>query len=230
MLVVDDNATNRQIVEAYLDGCGARVEQAADGRRGADACMHAACRAGEPFELVVLDYNMPGMDGLELARAIRRAPSLRGARLVMLTSSGDHRAAAREAGRRAHARPSPSAARGCWRPSPRRSASAPASARRPTGTAPAPAVPRRGRRRTRARRRGQRDQPARDRGDARRARDRRRRRRERPRGARDARARPPTTPSSWTARCPSSTATPRPPRSAPASASAPASRACRSSR
>jgi CheY-like chemotaxis protein len=41
---------------------------------------------------------MPGMDGLDLARAVRRAPSLRGARLVMLTSSGDHRAAAREAG------------------------------------------------------------------------------------------------------------------------------------
>jgi CheY-like chemotaxis protein/HPt (histidine-containing phosphotransfer) domain-containing protein len=97
VLVVDDNATNRQIVEAYLDDCGARVEQAASGA-DALAIMHAACRAGEPFELVVLDYNMPGMDGLELARAIGRAPSLRGARLVMLTSSGDHRAAARMAG------------------------------------------------------------------------------------------------------------------------------------
>ena len=97
VLVVDDNATNRQIVEAYLDGCGARVEQAATGGEALTE-MHAACRSGAPFELVVLDYNMPGMDGLDLARAIRRAPSLRGARLVMLTSSGDHRAAAREAG------------------------------------------------------------------------------------------------------------------------------------
>jgi PAS domain S-box-containing protein len=97
VLVVDDNATNRQIVEAYLDGCGARVDQAASGGE-ALTLMHTACRAGAPFELVVLDYNMPGMDGLDLARAVRRAPSLRGAQLVMLTSSGDHRAAAREAG------------------------------------------------------------------------------------------------------------------------------------
>ena len=60
--------------------------------------MHAAARAGEPFELVVLDGQMPGMDGIELAQAISLAPSLRGARLVMLTSTTDRRAAAREAG------------------------------------------------------------------------------------------------------------------------------------
>jgi CheY-like chemotaxis protein/HPt (histidine-containing phosphotransfer) domain-containing protein len=96
-LIVDDNATNREIVAAYLGGHGARVEEAESGG-DALAAMHAACRAGTPFELVVLDFNMPGMDGLELARAIRRAPSLRGARLVMLTSSGDNRRAAREAG------------------------------------------------------------------------------------------------------------------------------------
>jgi CheY-like chemotaxis protein len=97
VLVVDDNATNRRIVAAYLQGAGGRVEQAAGGGE-ALTLMHAAARAGEPFELVLLDYSMPGMDGLDLARAIRRAPSLRGAALVMLTSSGDHRAAAREAG------------------------------------------------------------------------------------------------------------------------------------
>ena len=60
--------------------------------------MHDAARAGEPFELVVLDGQMPGMDGIELAQAISLAPSLRGARLVMLTSTTDRRAAAREAG------------------------------------------------------------------------------------------------------------------------------------
>ena len=70
--------------------------------------MHAAARAGEPFELVVLDGQMPGMDGIELAQAISLAPSLRGARLVMLTSTTDRRAAARDGRHRplpAEARP-----------------------------------------------------------------------------------------------------------------------------
>jgi CheY-like chemotaxis protein len=60
--------------------------------------MHAAARRGEPFELVVLDGQMPGMDGIELAQAIQLAPSLRDSRLVMLTSTTDRRQAAREAG------------------------------------------------------------------------------------------------------------------------------------
>ena len=75
MLVVDDNATNREILRGVprARAC-TRCDEAAS---GADAlrCMHAAAGAGEPYELVVLDCQMPEMDGLELARAIRRAPS-----------------------------------------------------------------------------------------------------------------------------------------------------------
>ena len=97
VLVVDDNATNREIVEAYLIAPGLRCETAASGTDALSA-MHAAARLGEPFELVVLDGQMPGMDGIELAQAISLAPSLRGARLVMLTSTTDRRVAAREAG------------------------------------------------------------------------------------------------------------------------------------
>jgi two-component system sensor histidine kinase/response regulator len=96
-LVVDDNATNRQILTAYLAAGGVVVEQAASAAE-ALATLHAAVRAGEPYELVVTDYRMPSMNGLELAQAIRRAPSLRSLRLVMLTSSGDHRGSARESG------------------------------------------------------------------------------------------------------------------------------------
>jgi two-component system sensor histidine kinase/response regulator len=97
VLVVDDNDTNRAIVEAYLRARDVRCEAAAS---GADALqlMHAAARAGEPFEVVILDGQMPGMDGIELARAISMAPSLRAARLIMLTSTVDRRPAAREAG------------------------------------------------------------------------------------------------------------------------------------
>jgi CheY-like chemotaxis protein len=96
-LIVDDNDTNRAIVEAYLRARDVRCQAAAS---GADAlrAMHAAARAGEPFEVVILDGQMPGMDGIELARAISLAPSLRAARLIMLTSTVDRRLDAREAG------------------------------------------------------------------------------------------------------------------------------------
>ncbi len=96
VLVVDDNDTNRAIVEAYLQA-RVRCEAAAS---GADALqlMHASARSGDPFEVVILDGQMPGMDGIELARAISMAPSLRAARLIMLTSTVDRRLDAREAG------------------------------------------------------------------------------------------------------------------------------------
>jgi two-component system sensor histidine kinase/response regulator len=97
VLVVDDNATNREIVQTYLasrDVAGATAGSGAE----ALAVMHAAAREGAPFAVVVLDAHMPEMDGLDLAAAIRQAPSLRGARLVMLTSTGDHRERARELG------------------------------------------------------------------------------------------------------------------------------------
>jgi two-component system sensor histidine kinase/response regulator len=97
VLAVDDNATNRAILGAYLRSRGIGCELA-DGGAQALAVMHAAVRDGAPFDVVVLDGQMPGMDGLDLAAAIRRAPSLRDTRLVMLTSTGDHRARARELG------------------------------------------------------------------------------------------------------------------------------------
>jgi two-component system, sensor histidine kinase and response regulator len=97
VLVVDDNATNRAIVDVYLRTAGAHPAQATGGAE-ALTVMHAAARDGEPFDVVVLDAQMPEMDGLDLAAAIRQAPSLRSARLVMLTSTGEHRARARELG------------------------------------------------------------------------------------------------------------------------------------
>jgi two-component system, sensor histidine kinase and response regulator len=96
-LVVDDSATNRKIVAEYLASRGARVAGAGSGPAALEVLREAAER-GDPFELVVIDFHMPGMDGLQLATAIRREASLRDARIVMLTSVGEHRAAAREAG------------------------------------------------------------------------------------------------------------------------------------
>ena len=94
---VDDTATNRRVLEAYLGSWGMRVTSCADGDE-ALAAMHAATDRGEPFDVAILDYNMPRMDGVELARRIVAAPALRSTRIVMLTSSGTGQAAAREAG------------------------------------------------------------------------------------------------------------------------------------
>jgi two-component system, sensor histidine kinase and response regulator len=97
VLVVDDNATNRATIVGYLDSRGVECATAASGAE-ALAAMEVAAGEGRPFEVVLLDCHMPEMNGIELAAAIRGARALRGARLVMLTSTGDHRARARELG------------------------------------------------------------------------------------------------------------------------------------
>ena len=97
VLAVDDTATNRRVLEAYLGSWGMRVTSCPDGAEALEALNRAAER-GEPFDVAVLDFNMPRMDGVELARRISAAPQLRSLRMVMLTSSGTGHAAAREAG------------------------------------------------------------------------------------------------------------------------------------
>ena len=97
MLAVDDTATNREIVDAYLRA-GGHDSTAVGSGADALAVLQAAAAAGEPFDVVVLDGQMPGMDGFELAAAICDDPALADVRLVMLASTGDHRARAREVG------------------------------------------------------------------------------------------------------------------------------------
>jgi two-component system sensor histidine kinase/response regulator len=87
VLVVDDNATNREILRAYLGG---RVAECAVASGGAEALamLEAAHRSGRPYELAVLDAGMPEMSGVEVARAIRADPALQSCKLVLLTSAG----------------------------------------------------------------------------------------------------------------------------------------------
>ena len=89
VLVVDDNATNRQILMDFVICWGMKGEDAADGHSALSALRRAAER-GEPFDLAVLDMMMPGMDGHQLARAIRSDASVSRTRLVLLTSAGLH--------------------------------------------------------------------------------------------------------------------------------------------
>jgi PAS domain S-box-containing protein len=83
-LVVDDNATNRMVLSHNLAGWGVRVAEAPG---GAEA-LAALRSAEEAFALALLDFQMPGMDGLELARGIKADPALAGVRLIMLSSLG----------------------------------------------------------------------------------------------------------------------------------------------
>jgi len=84
-LVVDDNATNRQILRYQLTSWRVRNDEAASGR-DALAAMHREALLGHPYDLVILDMQMPEMDGLMLARTIKSDPAIAGARLVLLTS------------------------------------------------------------------------------------------------------------------------------------------------
>jgi PAS domain S-box-containing protein len=83
-LIVDDNATNRMVLTRNLTAWGL---YAAEASGGAEA-LAALRSAREPFELVLLDYQMPQMDGVELARHIKADPALAGLKLIMLTSMG----------------------------------------------------------------------------------------------------------------------------------------------
>ncbi|MCI0700434.1 MAG: response regulator [Planctomycetia bacterium] len=94
VLVVDDNATNRFILEEMLTNWGMNPT-AVDGGPAALAALERARDAKTPFALVLLDAMMPGMDGFALAERIARDPELVSATLMMLSSAGQREDAAR---------------------------------------------------------------------------------------------------------------------------------------
>jgi two-component system sensor histidine kinase/response regulator len=96
VLVVDDNATNRSILEHLLGRWGVEVHTA----HSADAALAILQHESATVDLAILDYHMPEIDGLELAAIISERRLLEPASLVLLTSSGmgEDRRRAREAG------------------------------------------------------------------------------------------------------------------------------------
>jgi CheY-like chemotaxis protein len=94
VLVVDDNAANRRILEATLKRWRMRPVLVESGRAGL-AAMQISKTAGTAFPLVLLDAQMPEMDGFSLAEEIKKAPELAGATVLMLTSAGQRADGAR---------------------------------------------------------------------------------------------------------------------------------------
>ncbi len=87
IIAVDDNATNRKVLARQLANCGTTATFAGSAAEGLQL-MQQAASAGQPFEVALLDHDMPGCTGAELGMMINTDPQLKAARLVMLTSSG----------------------------------------------------------------------------------------------------------------------------------------------
>lgn len=88
LLLLDDNPSSREILLAQARNKGFAIETATSGGQALDLLREAA-QADEPFSLVLLDLQMPGFSGLQVARAIRGDEHLRTMSIIMLSSSVD---------------------------------------------------------------------------------------------------------------------------------------------
>jgi CheY-like chemotaxis protein len=85
VLIVDDNATNRHILEEWLRGYSLKPTLAGDGATAMAALWHGVAQ-GHPYPLVLLDGCMPDIDGLALVAKIRQQAELSATRMILLTS------------------------------------------------------------------------------------------------------------------------------------------------
>jgi two-component system chemotaxis response regulator CheY len=82
-LVVDDSSVIRKVARRILEGLDFEIIEAEDGEKALDACKH-----GLP-DAVLLDWNMPVMDGYEFLRNLRRMPGGDGPKVVFCTTEND---------------------------------------------------------------------------------------------------------------------------------------------
>jgi PAS domain S-box-containing protein len=94
VLIVDDNRTNRRILEGMLARWGMNPTLASDGEKALEA-LSAAHSSNHPFELILSDMHMPKMDGFSLVEQIKQRPELCASTIMMLTSGGQRGDAAR---------------------------------------------------------------------------------------------------------------------------------------
>jgi PAS domain S-box-containing protein len=87
ILAVDDNAVNRKLMQAYLQSwqCHATVVDSAE---SALARMASAVKRNAPYDMVIIDFMMPGMDGETLGKTIKAHPEFKSALMILLTSRG----------------------------------------------------------------------------------------------------------------------------------------------
>ncbi|MDO8754773.1 MAG: response regulator, partial [Anaerolineales bacterium] len=94
VLVIDDNQTNRMVLTKNVEALGSRVDAVLSGAKGLEA-LRNAYRAGDPYHVVLLDMQMPGMDGEQTARAIKSDPAVKDVKILVLTSMGQRGVAVR---------------------------------------------------------------------------------------------------------------------------------------
>jgi len=87
ILVVEDNAAKREVLMAQLESYGVRPTEAQDGSTAMQT-LYQAREAGDPFQVAMVDMQMPGMDGEALGLAIKTDEKLKDTRLMMMTSIG----------------------------------------------------------------------------------------------------------------------------------------------
>jgi len=86
VLVVDDNSTNRLIINRTLTPWGAAVTEAFDGKDAIKELQRLVRTESEPYQMIIIDRHMPGMDGFEVAEYIQNEPRLSGPTMIMMTS------------------------------------------------------------------------------------------------------------------------------------------------
>jgi CheY-like chemotaxis protein/nitrogen-specific signal transduction histidine kinase len=89
VLIADDNVTCRDMLAHRLSNWGLATDTAADGQQALEMLRNAAS-CGQPFELALLDLQMPGLSGLEIGQAISTETALAGTRVIIMTTLGHH--------------------------------------------------------------------------------------------------------------------------------------------
>ena len=89
ILVIDDTASLRDLLKAYLRRLGyLQVDEAEDGEVGLNA-MWGAQNLGQPYDVVICDWNMPKMSGLELLQRVRLVPVWKTLPFILLTTESE---------------------------------------------------------------------------------------------------------------------------------------------
>ncbi|MBK6791075.1 MAG: PAS domain S-box protein [Anaerolineales bacterium] len=94
ILVVDDNQTNRIVLTRNAEILGSRVDAVSSGAKALEV-LRSAHRAGDPYHVILLDMQMPVMDGEQTARAIKSDPAIKDVKILILTSMGQRGDASR---------------------------------------------------------------------------------------------------------------------------------------